>query len=271
MNDKRLKTLINDSLNEKLKSVATFTSNEPFIGYNPLEKIRGALFHWVAVPFNGVNIYCQLRCPNATQIEQCGDISNIVDEKLQKDSVKKLEYDELITIRNFQEALCKITFNIPTYDNIVSIVGNKDFVISDKKKELKDIENKYNQNKDKMTEKEKKEIENDIKTLELELGFLLPDDTMVFITRWATGNDVSEIKKINRENFLRAALLAKRYNKAPSDYISGRFTDYNKMEIDLYASLVLADFEKEKQIERESRHGWFLGGRGRVNKGFIKK
>jgi len=271
MNDKRLKTLIDESLDEKLKQIASFISDKPFIGYNPIEKIRGALLHWIAVPFNGYNIYCQLRCPNATQIEQCGDISNIVDEKLQKDNIKKLEYDELIAIRNFQEALCKVTFNIPTYDHIVSIVGEYDFIISEKRSELKAIENKYNENKDTMTEIEKSEIESNIKTLELELGFLLPDDTMTFITKWATGNDISEIKKINRENFLRAALLAKRYNKAPSDYISGIFTDYNKIEIDMYSVSVLADFEKEKQIERESKHGWFLGGRGKTGKGFIKK
>jgi hypothetical protein len=265
MKNKRLITLIDKLLSEKLQNVSSFTSNEPFIGYNPLEKIRGALLHWIAVPFNGVNIYCQLRCPNATQIEQCGNISNICTEKEQN---KKIEYDELIEIRNYQEALCKLVFNIPTFDNILSLMGS-DFVISEKKKELEEINKKFEENKNKMTETEKSIIQTKIRTLELQIGFILPDDTMIFITRWASGNDVSDIKKINREAFLRAGLLAKHYNKSPSDYISGVFTDYNKQEIDMYAASVVADFEEEKKIEQESKHNWFLGGRKKSKIGFI--
>src|SRR5574344_2853504 len=51
-------------------------------GYNPLDKIRDGLFHWVCVPFNGTYIWCQLRCLNATQLDACGAVTliNIVKE-----------------------------------------------------------------------------------------------------------------------------------------------------------------------------------------------
>lgn len=263
--ESRLKKLIKDTLKDELTDNKTINDGTAFIGYNPLEKIRGALLCWVGVPFNKQIIFCQLRCPNATQIEQCGNISNIVEEKLNPDNIKKLDYDEIITIRNHQENLCKIVFNIPTFDNIASLM-NLDFVISEKRKELAEIEKKYEDNKDKMSVTEKQITDTRIRTLELQLGFILPDDTMAFITKWATGNDFSDIKKINRDTFLKAAVLAQVHHKAPSDYISGKFTDYNKIEIDAYALSVFNDFQRDQQIVKESKHNWFFGGRKR-NKG----
>ncbi|MDR1838684.1 MAG: hypothetical protein LBQ93_03745 [Treponema sp.] len=259
--DKRqaeLKDLINTILDERLKGVVSFNDDQSFIGYNPIEAIRGSLFHWVAVPFNGENRFCQLRCPNATQIEQCGDFTNIMQES--KDG-KPMEYEEIIKIRNYQEALCKITFNKPVFDHILELIGVNDFVISEKRKEFEIIKKQYMENEDKMSETEKAVLETKIKTLELETGFILPDDTMNFITRWAMGNDISDIKKITRENFLRAAALAKAHNKAPSDYISGKFTDFNKKEIDTHALLVLDEYMKDQRTVNEGKYKWFLGGR----------
>jgi hypothetical protein len=259
MKEGRLRELITTIIGEKIKDAQTINDEAAFIGYNPLEKIRGGLFRWIAVPFNGQNIFCQLRCPNATQIEQCGDISNIVAEKENKE--RKFDHDEIIQIKNYQEALCKMVFNIPTFDTIAQVIGINDFVIAEKKKELASLKKQYEENKDGMTEKEKRAIEILMETIELQLGFILPDDTMAFITKWAMGNDVSDIKKINRDTFLRAACLAQIYHKAPSDYINGIFTDHNKADIDTYALSVYNEFQKDRQIEKESKQQWFFGGR----------
>lgn len=251
--------LIKQELNKNIK---TSTGAVLPIGYNPIEQIRGALFSWVVVPFNGSYVWCQLRCPNATQIEQCGDISNII---IDKKSDKEYTHEDVIKIRNYQEALCKIVFNNPTYDHIAQIVGEKDFVLSEKKKELETIKTYFESNKGTMIEAEKHTIATQIRTLELMIGYILPDDTMAFITRWAMGNDVSDIKKLSRETLLRAACLAKAHNKAPTEYISGVFTDYNKQEIDGYAFAILDEFLKQQEIvkgtTKASKYRWFLGGR----------
>jgi len=42
-------------------------------------------------------------------------------------------------------------------------------------------------------------------------------------------------------------------------YRFGVFTDYIKQEIDIYTASVLEDFEREKQIEKASKHKWFFG------------
>jgi len=254
---KKLRQQLLEIMNEVIaRRTVTSTGAVLPIGYNPIEHIRGALFHWIAVPFNGTDIWCQLRCPNATQLEQCGDISNIILDKEKESDKPALKYEEIIKIRNYQEKLSQLVLNNPTFDNIASLVGEKDFVLSEKKKELELIQKKFDENKEEMTEVEKNIIDTQIHTLELQLGFILPDDTMAFLTQWAMGNDISDVKKLTKENLLRAASLAKAHNKAPSDYLSGIFTDFNKNEIDTYAIIVLEEYIKERQIVDSSKHRW---------------
>jgi hypothetical protein len=229
------------------------------IGYNPLEVIRGGLFHWILVPFNGIDVLCQLRCSNATQIEQCGDFSNII-APLKESEGKIMTYEQVIAIRNYQEKLCELSFNIPKYNEICAIVNKNDFVISEKKEELAILENKID-NETNLTDTQKRELQERINFINTTIGFLLPDDTMAFITKWAMGNDISQVKNLTKDQFLRAASLAKTHNKAPSDYLSGVFTDFNKNEIDSFAFLVLDEFQKDQEIVRDSKMNWFLGGR----------
>jgi len=235
----------------------TTTSQTMPIGYTPLESITGALFHWVAVPFNGQKIWCQLRCPNATQLEQCGDLSNITLDRfkdLKKGELPKYTKEELIQLKNYQEEICKVVFNIPTFDNITSLVGNKDFVISEKRKELKELKEKFETHKNAMSEANKKTLYEQIRKIELQIGYILPDDTMSFATNWAMGNDISDIQKITKEQFLRAASLAKLHHKAPSDYLSGVFTDFNRHEIDTYAAMVLDEHMKAQEVVENSKN-----------------
>jgi len=254
---KYLMKLINEALSSR---TITATVQIMPIGYNPVESMRGALLHWVAVPFNKQEVWCQLRCPNAVQLEQCGDITNIVLDKhqnLKEGELPKYERDEVIKIRNYQEELCKAVFNIPTYDEITRLVDLEDFVISDKKKEITRLQELIEANKGKMSEAEKSDLDKKIRKVEFQIGYILPDDTMDFVTQWAMGNDVSDIKKITKEKFLRAAFLAKLHGKSPSDYLSGVFTDFNRNEIDAYAAMVLDEHMKEHEAVEKEKNQWF--------------
>jgi transcription-repair coupling factor (superfamily II helicase) len=187
--------------------------------------------------------------------------SNIVIKK--EGEQHQPAYDEMIKLRNNQEEICKLVFNMPTFDRITSIVGDNDFVISEKKTELERITKYFEEKKVELSEVEKNNLANQIKTLNLQTGFILPDDTMAFITKWAMGDDVSDIKKTTKESFLRAASLAKAHNKAPSDYLSGVFTDFNKREIDTYAFVIFEEHMEERRVINGGKHTWFLGGRGK--------
>ena len=257
MKENRIKVIIKEVLIDYLKG---HIPQEMPIGYNPVEKIRGNLYAWIEVPFNGVGVFCQLRCPNATQLEQCGDISNIILEQETSD------YENIIKIRNYQENICKIVFNVPTFNYIATLVDENDFVLSEKKAELAELEKRFEENKSGMTEQEKAVIEGQIKTINLQIGFILPDDTMAFVTRWASGNDISDIKKLTKDSLLRAASLAKLNNKAPSDYISGVLTDHNKQDIDAHATQILQEFLKEQEIVKGAKFNWLLKGRTNLPK-----
>jgi len=255
---RRIAGIVNDVLDSR---ITTDAGRSLPAGYNPIERIRGALLHWVEVPFNGVRVWCELRCPNATQIEQCGDISNIAElSKSGEGEAPDYTRDEILQIRNYQENLCRLVFNKPTLDNIAALVGERDFVLSEKREELRRIRERLEQNIGSMTEAEKNEIDARVCSLELQLGFILPDDAMAFAAKWAMGNDVSHVKTLTRENLLRAASLAKTHGKAPSDYLSGVFTDHNKADIDLRASMLLSDFLREQEAVKQGGYRWFGGG-----------
>jgi len=258
MMKKAVGAIVKKLLLEELRGIGSFAADGGLVGFNPVEKIRGALFHWVAVPFNGVDVFCQLRCPNATQLEQCGDVTNIVldaDEKR-----RELTAGEVIALRNYQEAVCKIVFNVPTFDEIGAVINDGDFVIAGKRGALREITERFEAGKGEMTMVEQRELRAQMEVLELELGFVLPGDTMAFITHWAMGNDISDVKRVTRRQLLRAAALAKAARKAPSDYLSGTYTDFNRAEIDAQAWLALGEHMKDAEEMKKGRRTLRFGG-----------
>jgi len=46
-----------------------------------------------------------------------------------------------------------------------------------------------------------------------------------------------------------------------SDYLSGKFIDFNWKEIDTYAIMVLDEHQKQHEIVENSKCNWFFGGR----------
>lgn len=240
---------------EELK--AGLIKNSPALptGYNPLEKIREGMFHWVAVPFNGVPVWCELRTLNATQVRSCGDFSNIVVNK-----AEEFTRQQLIEIRNYQEKLIRLSLNRPTYDEIFKLVLNEDFVIQEKRNEIEELKKTDFSG---LSATQRIELENRIADVELFLGFILPEDTFGFLTSWISGNDVSDIKKLTDDQFLEAAILAENGHDNPTDHIMGVFTDHNKTDIDRYAWHCLAEYRRKKDIEakaKSAQKGRIIGG-----------
>lgn len=218
-------------------------------GYNPIAKIRGALFHWVSVPFNGEPIWIKLTCLNAIQIKSCGDISCLYLPKNKKKEEKEPNILEMIKIKNAQEALCKASMICPSFDKIIGMISDENFLISEKKKALEKINKEINSAK--LEPKQKKELQKKADQIEFYLGFLLPDDTMSFITMWALGIKITDIQKLNRKLLLDAAILAKNGGDNPTDHISGVFTDFHKEDINKHAWIIYNEYQAEKERERQ--------------------
>jgi hypothetical protein len=244
----KLRTFISSEIESRIKEKIIPNSPALPVGYNPLEIIRGNLFHWIQVPFNSTDVWCQLRCLNLSQIEACGS-GNMSNIELKK--YKDLSKEEIMLVRNYQEALCKAVLNIPTFDEITVLIGREDFVISKKREELAKIRSQIESNKNTLLPSHRESLETEADTIELFIGFILPADTMMFLTRWAMGNDVSDIKKLTRERLLEAASLARAGNNNPSDHLSGVFTDHNKADINRTAWGLYLEYEKNRELEKK--------------------
>lgn len=235
---------------------------KPPVGYNPIEEIRGALFHWITVPFNGCPIFCKVTCLNMIQIKSCGNISCLYLPEKENEEKKELSLLDMIEIKNAQEALVKLTLISPSFDEIVGMVTETNFLISEKREQL----NKINEEIKKLPPgKQKKGLEKEAEKIEFYLGFLLPDDTMAFLTSWALGVEITDIKKLSRSLLLDAAIMAANGKNNPTDHISGVFTDFQKDDINRHAWSIYNQFIEDKKREqglKKSGYRWY-GGKNR--------
>jgi len=220
--------------------------NSPPQGYNPLEVILGALYHEICVPFKKMPVWCLLKTLSYMELKSCGNISCLYLPK-EKEEKKELSIIEIIETKNAQEAICKLAFVRPSYDQIISEITKTDFQISEKKEELKKINEKIKLLKGSEKEKAKK------KSLQIEyqIGFLLPNDAMAFVTAWALGVEVTDIKKVSRGILLDAALMAKHYGNNTSDHITGVFTDFQKEDINKHGIILYNEFMEAKRREEK--------------------
>lgn len=228
--------------------------NAPPQGYNSLEKIRGALYHWISVPFKGEPIWCVLKCLSYMELKSCGNVSALYTPK-ESEKEKALNIDEIINIKNVQEAVCKLAFVKPSYDKIIGVITDTDFSVSEKQRELSEI----NKQVKLLKGKERREAEKRSLQIEYQIGFLLPDDTMSFVTAWSLGVEVTDIKKISRDILLDAAIMAKHWNKKPSEMITGVFTDFDRDSIDRQGMVLyqqhVEDMKRQQELKK-NKYNW---------------
>jgi hypothetical protein len=189
-------------------------------------------------------------------MESCGNISNIDCNK----PASALKQEDIFQIRNYQEKLCQGVLLDPSFDELYNLIDGEDHVISNKRKELKIIREKIENNENILLPEQVAALELEADTIELFIGYVLPADTMNFLTAWAMGNDISDIKKLSRQQLLEAAFLAKAGNDNPSDHLSGIFTDHNKLDIDRYAWTYYHEWEEDTMIARKHKGKKTVGG-----------
>jgi len=236
-------------------------NNRPPVGYNPISEIRGAMFHEIVVPFNGSPVWCYVTCLNMIQIKSCGNISCLYFQD-EKEKDKEFDIIKMIETKNAQEALIKLTLVKPSYNEIVGMITETNFLISEKKQTLNKISEEIKKVSDK---REQKKLEKEAEQIEFYLGFLLPDDAMGFLTSWALGVEITDIKKLSREMIFNAAIMASNGKDNPSDHLTGIFTDFQKDDINNHAWHIYNQFVEDKKREnklKKSGYKWY-GAKGR--------
>jgi len=200
-------------------------------GYNPLPEIMGQLYEWVFIPFNGKELLVQIRYPKATQLPDVDKLSHLVDEKI-KD--RKLTHQQMVEVLNIQEECCRAVLKCPSFEELECAIYGDDSIYERKRKELKEIQKKINT----LSGQEKHELQMEHNKVELFAGYILPDDTMLCLTKIALGTNVTDIKKLTKDRLISAYNKARLYNGRPSDFIPGIFTDGDRMNIDDYATML---------------------------------
>jgi hypothetical protein len=213
-------------------------------GYNPLPDIKGCLFEWLYVPFNGVNILCEVRYSNYSQLMAEGYNLAQICVDATKD---ELSDDDKYAVLNAQEYLAKITLNRPTYADFEKMAYGADNVIREKRIELDALEEKLKSVPD---PKGHDALEKEIQQTRVFLGYILPADAMAALTRVALGADVSDIKKLTKEVLLEAGQKGAYLKRAPHEFISGVFTDRDMNEVDDYCLYLYQQWEKENGDRR---------------------
>lgn len=236
-------TIVKDYIEPKIE--------QPPEGYSPLEEIRKGLYSWIQVPFNNVNVWCQLRCLGWPEKKIRGAVT-LIDIAKNHEHNDKDSFNKLMEIKDIQEDICRGVFNRPKFDDIEKMILGEDNVIRPLKEELKKLEEK---DLSSLSDKEKTEIINRINKLRVEVAYLLPENTMAFCTSWGFGIDVSDIKKINEQALLDAAILASRWaGKLPTDFLTGHFLKEDMSDLNTRATQLYDDYMHVKQREYELTH-----------------
>jgi hypothetical protein len=211
-------------------------------GYHPLPEIMGELFAWVFVPFRGAEMLVEVRFPRSTQLPEADKLRYLVEVGNTNNPTRQ----QMVEAMNLQEECCRAVLNRPTFAELEKAIHGKDRVRENNRKRLEELLLKLNTAKS----NEKYELKMEIEKLEMDVGYILPDDTMLALTNLAFGVDVSDIKKLTRNKLITAYSKARLYNSKPSDFIPGLFTDGDRENIDNYATMLGSEEEAKRAKDR---------------------
>jgi hypothetical protein len=214
--------------------------------YAALPEIRRGMYRHVYVPFGEAHVWMELRSLNATQIQECGDIA-LIEIVVKKGTAGRAEALEL---RNTLENLAKAVMNSPTWAEFEALVYGRDNVIRERRAELAALKERVEA--DPALERR---FRGEIESLEVFVGYLLPENTLHFLAQYALGLDVSDVKKLSSDKLLEAAVWARRHTGKPHEYFEGAvLTDRDRNEIDNAAAVLYFEKYERNTIGRRRKN-----------------
>ena len=217
-----------------------------------IDSFKNSVNQLLNVPCNDCFSWCVLRRLNMIEIKSCGDFSLIetMRDKLFKTNKEKYTLHEMSEYAELQYSIIKMSLVKPAYDDLINEATRGTNYDHDKfNDQIFKIENLFNelsQSSDINDKKEALKLQEEYAALELRYKFLLPVDFVTFIFNYAVGNDISDIKLITEDILHNAAISAKLAGNSPSDHISGRFSDFNKYDINNRSWVLYAEKQKFK-------------------------
>jgi hypothetical protein len=211
-------------------------------GFHPADQIRGAVNHWLTLPFGNSLITCKLRTLSAGEYP---DVS-LVDRV---DLVKKQpSFINRVKLLNAQEEYCRKALVIPTFEEFEKLVLGEDKRAGEMREELVKARRLAEAHEDKRT---REAALAELEPLQLAAGYFLPANFLIAVACWCECLDVTGIKQVTPEKLVEAYILSTHYHNRASDNIQGCYTDHVRTEIDRLA-IFYYNKKKEKKIHRKA-------------------
>ena len=198
----------------------------------------------IMVPFNGDPVFVKVRRPTQVEIREAGDFS-LIETLTDKRQLKKPTKKQIKNYAETQNVLLQKALISPTYDQLMEWIGESEFVKTANKEyeECRDLLKRTSGN-------ERKKLENDLDDLYIAARLVMPHDFIGGVISWMFQSDGSDIKNVTEEALLEAAFLAEKGHDNPSDHLHGRFTDFNKEDINKRAWSELHKYREDKKKKR---------------------
>lgn len=186
-------------------------------------------------PFYGSLQPVILRRLTYAQIRSCGDFSLIeTTQDILQAKTRKLTTKEIADYLELQYKIIKKSLINPTYDEILGL-SKYDLLRINAEKELVELENIINEMADGIGKRELLEKYYIVKS---NSQYLLPEDFISFIMKYALQQDDSDIKDVTEDMLYESAIRAKNGSGNPSDHLPGNFTEFNKVDINNRAWII---------------------------------
>ncbi len=139
----------------------------------------------------------------------------------------------------------------PTYDQLMALNDNDDLRLK-AEAELIEVEKIVNELPN---GPKKSRLKLTMDNLTMQVKFLLPADFVGTIIAFALSLDVSDIKLVSENMLYEAAILANKGHDNPCDHIHGRFTDFNREDINAKAWMIFGKKQHALNEERKRKNG----------------
>lgn len=209
----------------------------------------------IQAPFFGEAVLVKVRILTQAQILSVGDFSMIetfADKIEMKRRQKKLKMSDVVAYAELQHSLCRASLVAPTYEQIFEVCSI-DGSVETKRKELDEILSTLATTP---TSKDRSQLEQRAMELKVWVDLILPTDFLSTVVGYALDMHRSDIKQVTEEMLIQAAVLAELGHDNPADHIEGRFTAFNRDDINTRAWRLWHERKKEMRGKRpEAKRG----------------
>ena len=206
----------------------------------------------IVAPWNGEPLPVVIRMLDSVALASCGEF-NTISSVVAEDN-KKVDLENIVATKNIHENILKLALVEPNFKYFEEQLTNKDFY-KQAKNEIKEIEALIKQLP---TEVEREIYRQKLQTLELSIAFILPEDFTEFIINILMQRRATDADKLTKQTLLQAGFLAEKYNTRPCEFLSGIFTEKQRVDIDMTAFALVVDYRESQKAEKEGMR-WIRG------------